>query len=220
MESELQRQGSADAGDAAMEEKNMDEARILKAEDLWDLETYSRKREDFRRQVMEIKAKRRISIGAHLTLCFENRDTIFYQVMEMLRIENITTPEGIQQELSAYNPLIPGGGKLCATLLIEYEDESERRMRLKQLKNIEDFLWRRVGYGDKAYAQADEDLPRSNEEKTSAVHFLCYSFTPFQIEALKQGARLRFGCDHPHYTEDADALSLTQHEALLEDLRR
>ncbi len=199
---------------------NQSPAPELQPRDLWDLETYAQRRVALRREVMAIKARRRIAIGDHLTLCFENRDTIFYQVMEMLRIENISSREGIDQELAAYNPLISGGGCLRATLLIEYEEAAERRLQLRRLKNMEDLLWRCVGDGEKAYAQADEDMQRSNEEKTSAVHFLRYSFAVSEIEALTDGAKLVFGCDHPQYRQDSGPLPAEQLEALLSDLRQ
>ena len=143
----------------------------LTRKDLYSLEKYAEIRPEFRSQVIDHKKTRNLPIGPHATLYFEDRITIQYQVQEMLRIERIFEPDAIQEELDTYNPLIPDGSNWKATAMLEFEDVSERRMELARLRGIEDLIWVRVAGFDKVYAIANEDLERSNEEKTSAVHF-------------------------------------------------
>ncbi len=171
----------------------------LSVNDLFSLERYARERPAFRTRVLEHKRDRQLTIGPHVTWLFEDRLTIQYQVQEMLRAERIFEPEGIEEELEAYNPLIPDGGNWKVTLLIEFPDESERRRQLARLKGLEDRCWVQVAGHGRVFAIADEDLERENEEKTSAVHFLRFELTPAMISALRGGASVSVGIDHEHY---------------------
>lgn len=171
----------------------------LNHEDLYSLEKYAAIRAEFRAKVMAHKENRRVSIGEHATLYFEDSLTMQYQVQEMLRLERIFEADGIQQELDVYNPLIPDGGNWKATFMIEYEDEAERRKALARLVGIEKTVWVEAeGYG-KIYPIADEDMDRETEDKTSAVHFLRFELTPEMTAAIRKGAVLRAGIDHPSY---------------------
>ena len=173
-------------------------------EELFSLETYSEKREEFKAQVLSEKKNRRVQIGEHITLLFENKNTIQYQIQEMLRIEKIFEADGIKEELDAYNPMIPTGTNLKATMLIEYEDVSERKIRLTQLKGVETQIWLKAGSSNKVFPIADEDLERENETKTSAVHFLRFEFNADQIKEFKSGGSVMVGSDHENYqTPDA-----------------
>ncbi|HVT32566.1 MAG TPA: DUF3501 family protein [Rhodanobacteraceae bacterium] len=167
--------------------------------DLWKLEDYSRERAAFRSNVIAHKKNRTIHLGAHLTLIFEDRLTVQYQVQEMLRIERIFEAAAIGEELAAYNPLIPDGANLKATLLIEYDDAEVRKRELEKLRGIEDMIAIEAGRSAPVLAISDEDLDRSNETKTSAVHFLRFELAPATIASLRAGAPLEFSVDHPHY---------------------
>jgi hypothetical protein len=169
------------------------------------LETYARERQRFRAQVMAHKKDRTVSLGEHVTLLFEDELTIRYQVQEMLRVERIFEEQGIRDELDTYNPLIPDGRNLKATLMIEFPDEEERRRKLEELIGIEDKVWVRVDAHERAWAIADEDLDRDTDSKTSSVHFLRFEVTQSMAEALKRGASLAIGVDHPRYVASADA---------------
>ena len=166
---------------------------ILKREDLMSLEQYAANRENFRARVMAHKKNRRVSIGRYLHLYFEDRLTIRYQVQEMLRIEKIFEAEGIEDELTAYNPLIPNGTNLKATAMLEYQDVEQRKQQLALLRGIEDQVWMQVEGFAPVYAIANEDLERSNEQKTSAVHFMRFELEPGMITALRTGATLKMG---------------------------
>ena len=171
----------------------------LTRQDLYSLEQYAEQRSDIRKEVMAHKQARRISLGDHLRLLFEDRITIHYQVQEMLRAERIFEASGIQDELDAYNPLIPDGDNLKATLLIEYDDVAQRQAALARLKGIEDKVWVQIGE-EKVFAIADEDLERENDEKTSSVHFLRFQFDRKVGDRLAAGAGISFGVDHDHYS--------------------
>jgi len=171
----------------------------IQPDSLMTLEAYARSRKEFRAKVMAHKKDRTISIGDHLTLIFEDELTIRYQVQEMLRIERIFEEEGIRGELDAYNPLIPDGRNFKATMLVEFTDVDERKRALARLKGIEERVWIRVDGFQKVLAIADEDLERETEEKTSSVHFLRFELTDDIARALKQGAGLAIGVDHPEY---------------------
>jgi len=171
----------------------------LTRDDLYSLESYAQIRPEFRARVMAHKKNRQVALGAHATLYFEDRLTMQYQVQEMLRAERIFEPDGIQEELDAYNPLVPDGGNWKATFMIEYEDVDERREALARLKGIEDEVWVEVAGFDKVYAVADEDMEREDETKTSSVHFLRFELTAPMVAALKDGAGLSMGSDHPDY---------------------
>ncbi len=170
----------------------------ISRESLLSLESYSRERGAFRARVLEHKKLRCVPLGGHVTLVFEDELTIRYQVQEMLRIERIFEDRGIQEELDVYNPLIPDGGNWKATMMIEYEDEAERRARLAELGGIEDAVWVRVEGGEMLRAIADEDLEREEDGKTSAVHFLRFEVPERDRRALKAGAGLAMGIDHPN----------------------
>ena len=185
--------------------------------DLFTLETYARERAAFRARVIAHKRARSVHLGEHLTLLFEDRLTIQYQVQEMLRIERIFEVSGIQEELDAYNPLIPDGSNLKATMLIEYADPEERARKLVELHGVERRIALLVGTQPPALAIADEDLQRSTEEKTSAVHFLRFELSPAHIQALRVGEEARLSVDHPAYRADTTLAPATR-AALIADL--
>jgi hypothetical protein len=187
-------------------------------ESLLTLEAYARDRKDFRARVLEHKKARTVHLGEHLTLLFEDELTIRYQVQEMLRIEKIFEEAGIQDELDTYNPLVPDGRNWKATLLVEYEDVEERKRALARLKGIEDRVWVQVDEQPRVHAIADEDLERENDEKTSSVHFVRFELTPAMIAALKSGAGLAIGVDHPEYTATLQRVPDATRTALLADL--
>ena len=190
----------------------------ISRDSLMTLEAYAKSRKDFRTQVIAHKKSRTVHLGDHVTLLFEDELTIRYQVQEMLRIEKIFEEEGIQDELDAYNPLIPDGRNLKATMLIEYEDVDERAAALAKMKGIEDKTWVQVEGSTRVYAIADEDLDRENETKTSSVHFVRFEFTKEMAEALKYGVALAMGVDHPAYTVKLDAVPSETRAALVKDL--
>lgn len=194
------------------------EMQKLSRDSLMTLEAYARARKEFRAQVIAHKKARTVHLGDHVTLIFEDELTIRYQVQEMLRIEKIFEEQGIQDEIDAYNPLIPDGLNFKATMLIEYEDVEERRVALSQLKGVEDATWIRVEGCKPVHAIADEDLERENEQKTSAVHFLRFELTREMAESLKYGMGLAIGVDHPAYSAKADPVPAAVRAALLEDL--
>jgi hypothetical protein len=185
---------------------------------LMSLEAYARARNDFRARVLEHKRARAVPLGEHVTLLFEDELTIRYQIQEMLRIEKTFEESGIQDELDAYNPLVPDGRNLKATMLIEYEDVEERRMALASMKGIEAGVWVRVEGWPQVHAVADEDLERGNEQKTSAVHFLRFELTREMALALKRGAALSLGVDHPAYSAAADPVGAEARACLANDL--
>jgi hypothetical protein len=189
----------------------------LTREQLMPLEEYHLQRSDFRRTVMSHKELRQIAIGPHATLYFEDRLTVQYQVQEMLRVERIFEAAAIQEELDAYNPLIPDGNNWKATFMIEYEDADERQIALTKLVGVEDKVWARVGEAAVVWAIADEDLERSRAEKTSAVHFLRFQFTDEMVHAAQAGAGLGIGIDHPAYNYRIDALSAAARAGLVAD---
>ena len=174
----------------------------LTPNDLLSLEQYHRERPRLRAEVLAHKRDRQAAIGPHLSLYFEDRTTMLYQVQEMLRAERIFESEAIAEELQAYNPLIPDGSNLKATMMLEYPDAAERRAALTRLVGIEQRIYAQVGTLAKVFAHADEDLPRSDDEKTSAVHFLRFELDPTMCAALKGGARLVLGTDHELYRHE------------------
>ena len=184
---------------------------------LWTLERYAAERAAFRKQVIAHKQHRRLPLNAHATLYFEDFLTMKYQVQEMLRVERIFEAAEIQAEMDAYNPLIPDGDNWKATFMVEYPDVEERRRALQQLTNMEHQVWTRLRDGPKIFAVANEDLERSNEEKTAAVHFLRFQLTPAFIDALRQSQPLRFGIDHERMRCAVEAPKEVQ-EALTADL--
>jgi hypothetical protein len=176
---------------------------------LYTLEAYARERPAFRTRVLAHKQTRTVHLGAHLTLLFEDRLTVQYQVQEMLRIERTFEAAGIQDELEAYNPLIPDGTNLKATMLIEYADPAERAQRLVELHGIEHRVALHIGTQAPIAAIADEDLERSTDQKTSAVHFLRFEFLPAHVNAFKAGAQARLVVDHPNYHAESELMPAT-----------
>ena len=189
----------------------------LSASDLWSLERYARERAAFRTRVLEHKRDRKLHIGPNATWLFEDRLTIQYQIQEMLRVERIFEPEGIEEEHESYNPLIPDGANWKVTLLIEFPDERERRRQLGQLKGIEDRCWVQAAGHERVFAIADEDLERENDEKTSSVHFLRFELAPPMIAALRAGAELAVGIDHERYAHSVRPVPAASRISLLAD---
>jgi len=192
--------------------------REIAAQSLLPLEAYARERGAFRARVIEHKKVRSVPLGEHVTLLFEDELTIRYQVQEMLRIERIFEDDGIRGELEAYNPLLPDGGNWKATMLIEYPDPEERRIRLAELKGIQDRVWVQVAGHARVYAIADEDLERENEQKTSSVHFLRFELDTAMRAALKRGARLAMGIEHRAYAATLDPVPAAVRDSLAGDL--
>jgi len=172
---------------------------------LMSLEAYARERPQFRAKVMAHKKDRTVALGDHVTLLFEDELTIRYQVQEMLRVERIFEEAGIRDELDAYNPLIPDGRNLKATLMVEFPDPEERKRKLHDLIGIEDKAWLQVDAQERVWAIADEDLDRENDDKTSSVHFLRFELTRSMADAMKAGASLSIGIDHPQYAVSSEA---------------
>jgi uncharacterized protein YggL (DUF469 family) len=189
----------------------------ISRDSLLTLEAYARQRKEFRARVIAHKKNRTLHLGEFVTLIFEDELTIRYQIQEMLRIEKTFEEEGIQDELEAYNPLIPDGTNLKATMMIEYDDPVVRKRELAKLKGIEDKVYVQVDGQAKTYAIADEDLERENDEKTSSVHFLRFEFTPAMIAAFKAGAAVAVGCDHPAYAMRIDEIAPMVQTALVRD---
>jgi len=185
--------------------------------DLLTLEAYSQERNAFRIRVLAHKQQRTVHLGAHITLIFEDRLTIQYQVQEMLRIERIFDSAGIAEELDAYNPLIPDGTNLKATMLIEFADADERARRLIEMHGIENKIALGVGALQPVLAMADEDLDRSTDQKTSAVHFMRFELPAPHIDAFKRGDKVVLSVDHPAYRAET-VLSADTAKALAADL--
>ncbi len=190
----------------------------LSRSDLMNLETYAEQRAEFRARVLSHKKNRKVMIGDHCSLYFEDRLTIQYQIQEMLRIEKIFEADGIEEELAAYNPLIPDGSNWKATFMIEYTDVAERQAALAKMVGIEDKVWVQVADFDRVFAIADEDMERSEEDKTSAVHFMRFELTPEMANAVKQGATISSGIDHPAYTSSVEPLLSEVRDSLAADL--
>jgi len=191
---------------------------IISRDSLMSLEAYHKARPEMRKQIIEHKKIRTVHLGNHISLLFEDELTLRYQVQEMLRIEKIFEDEGIQSELDAYNPLCPEGSNFKATMLIEYGNVAERRVALSKLIGVEDKLFIQVEGQPRVYAIADEDLERETEEKTSAVHFVRFELTAPMKSALKNGAQMMVGCDHPNYPAHLEELPPDTLSALLKDL--
>ncbi len=191
----------------------------LSRADLWSLEEYAERRPQFRAEVMQHKKTRQLALGAHARLYFEDALTIKYQIQEMLRIEKVFEAHGIQEELDAYNPLIPDGDNWKATFMLEYEDPAERAQRLAELVGIEDKVWLQVGDCERVYPVADEDLERSNDDKTSSVHFLRFQLSPQMLAAASQGEPIYAGIDHPAYPHEAAEVEESIRASLVNDLR-
>jgi hypothetical protein len=190
----------------------------LTRDDLMSLEQYAEQRPEFRDTVMAHKRNRRLHLGTNAALYFEDRLTMQYQVQEMLRIERIFEAASINEELEAYNPLIPDGCNWKATFMVEFPEEEERREMLQRLLGIEDRVYVQVADFDRVFAIADEDMERADEDKTSAVHFMRFEFPPEQAKALKSGAVFVAGIDHENYQVDVGPVADNIRESLLNDL--
>jgi len=190
----------------------------LTREDLYSLEKYAEVRADYRAKVMAHKRNRRVPVGPNATLYFEDAMTMQYQIQEMLRIEKIFEAAGIQEELDAYNPLIPDGSNWKATFMMEYPDEAERKVQLAKLLGIERHVWAQVADFSRVTPIADEDLEREDEQKTSSVHFLRFELTPEMAQAMKSGASLSIGIDHPYYSYSVEPVPQNVRDSLASDL--
>ena len=190
----------------------------LTRESLYSLEQYAGLRDRFRDDVMAHKRNRRLALGTNATLYFEDRMTMQYQVQEMLRIERTFEADGIQEELDAYNPLIPDGSNWKATFMVEFPDVDERKAMLSRLVGIEEKTWLQVGDLDRIWPIADEDLERADADKTSAVHFLRFELSPEQVRALKDGSPLAAGIDHEIYQVEIRPVAENIRQSLLKDL--
>ena len=186
---------------------------------LMSLETYHKERPEFRKRALEHRRRRTVFVGPHVTLQFEDELTIRYQIQEMLRIEKTFDSGGIQDELDAYHPLIPDGSNLKATQLIEFADPEERKVMLEKLVALEHKTYIQVFGHERVYAIADEDMERSTENKTSAVHFMRFELTPEMIATLKGGAALGMGVDHPEYRHHLEEVAPKTQTALVADLK-
>ncbi len=189
----------------------------LERKDLMSLEDYAEQRPEFRRQVLEHKKHRKVALNDHASLYFEDRLTMQYQIQEMLRIEKIFEAQAIEEELDAYNPLIPDGSNLKATFMIEYGDAEERQKVLATLAGIEDTVWIRIGEHEKVYAIADEDLERDMADKTSAVHFMRFEFSPQMIATARAGGTISMGIDHAGMQGEVNAIPEPVRQALVAD---
>ena len=190
----------------------------LERKDLMGLEEYAQKRDSIRQQIITHKRARTLHIGPNLTLLFEDRETIRYQVQEMLRAERVFEAAGIQDELDAYNPLIPDGSNWKATMLIEFDDENARREALAKFIGIEDKVWLRVHGHTQVFPIADEDLERETAENTSAVHFLRFELSASMVKSLKEGEALDAGVDHPAYSHSVKPVPDSLKQSLIADL--
>ncbi|MBS0337779.1 MAG: DUF3501 family protein [Proteobacteria bacterium] len=190
----------------------------ISRDSLLSLEAYAKQRNEFRAKVIAHKKHRTVHVGEHVTLIFEDELTIRYQIQEMLRIERTFEESGIQDELDVYNPLVPDGSNFKATMMIEYLDVAERARMLAKLKGIEDRVWLQAEGCKRVYAIADEDLPRENDAKTAAVHFLRFQLDDETRKSLKYGVSLAMGVDHPEYTVALDAVDQAVRASLVGDL--
>ncbi len=190
----------------------------LTREEIYSLEKYAQIRPEFRTKIMAHKKNRIVHIGPNATLHFEDKLSMQYQVQEMLRIERIFEPEGIQEELDTYNPLIPDGCNWKATLMIEYDDIEERSQQLAKLIGVDRRAWVQISGFERVYPISNEDLERETEEKTSSVHFLRFELSAEMIAAAKQGTAISVGIDHQHYRHEVEGLPESMRAALVQDL--
>ena len=190
----------------------------LTRKDLYSLETYSEMRDEFRKKIIAHKENRRLELGNHILLSFEDKLIMQYQIQEMLKAERIFEAAAIEEELEVYNPMIPDGTNWKATMLIQYTDVAERQRELTRLIGIEDLIWMQVDGYEKIYAIADEDLERTNDEKTSAVHFMRFELEPDMVTAVKANATISAGVDHENYQAALSPVSDELRQSLLTDL--
>ena len=186
--------------------------------ELMSLEEYAKNRSEFREGILQHKKYRSLQIGNVVTLFFEDRRTIHYQIQEMLRIEKIFEEEGIREELSSYNPLIPNGDNWKATMMIQYTDPQERQIALSKMVGIEDCVWVKVGDNELIYAVADEDLDRTREDKTSSVHFLRFQIDPDILDEINETTPIVFGIDHKHYDTNTSDIERKLKISIMNDL--
>lgn len=192
----------------------------LTRSDLLSLEEYSARRQEFKSRVIAHKRDRQVSLNDNARLYFEDEVTVRYQIQEMLRIEKVFEAQGIQDELDAYNPLIPDGSNWKATFMLEYDDPDIRKVELGKLIGVEDQVWVQVEGCEKVYAIADEDLDRENEEKTSSVHFLRFELSDEMISTFKKNQSVLAGCDHPNLLVTGIKLAPETAASLSEDLQQ
>lgn len=190
----------------------------LSRDNLYSLEEYAEMRQQYREEVMQHKKNRRVFLGDNATLYFESELTMRYQVQEMLRIEKIFEKAGIEEELEAYNPLIPDGKNWKATFMIEFSDENDRKTALGKMIGIEEKVYVQVDDLEPVHAIADEDLERDTEEKTSSVHFMRFELSDEMIAGLRNGKALSMGIDHPAYTVQVEISEEAIRNSLLDDL--
>ncbi len=190
----------------------------LTRKDLYSLEEYAAMRDDYRKKIMAHKKNRRIELGENILLSFEDTLIMQYQVQEMLKAEKIFEAEGIEEELAAYNPLIPDGTNWKATMLIQYPNVEERQKKLTKLIGIENKIWMQVEGFDKVFAIADEDLERDTEEKTSAVHFMRYELNDDMVNAVKTGSAISAGVEHENYQATVSPIAANVRDSLTSDL--
>ena len=190
---------------------------MLTHDQLFSLEQYARVRPEFRAKVIAHKKIRVVPVGPNATLHFEDQLTMQYQVQEMLRLERLFEPEAIQEELDVYNPLVPDGSNWKATFMVEFSDEAERKIQLAKLIGIEQSIWMQVADFARMTPIANEDLDRETTDKTSSVHFLRFELTPAMCAAVKAGAVIRVGIDHPHYRAETTLAPATR-DSLAADL--
>lgn len=192
---------------------------VITRESLLTLEAYEKARPALRRDAMERKNKRKVFVGDHVMMQFEDEVTIRYQIQEMLRAEKTFDEEGIQDELEAYNPLLPEGSNWKATQMIEYTDVDERALKLVELKGIERHTYVQIVGHERVYAIADEDMPRENDEKTSAVHFLRFELDAAMVSAAKNGEPIAVGVDLPAYDVRVEEVGPQTQGMLVADLK-
>lgn len=194
-------------------------SRKLTLDDIADVRAYERERDSVRAEVIETKRRRRLSFGTVLTLMFENRLTMRYQIQEMARVEKLVTDEDIQVELDIYNAMIPEPGQLCATLCLELTSDEQMHIWLPKLVGIESSVLIALPNGDKVRSVVDEKHAAglTRTEVTAAVHYLRWELTPEQVESFASGP-IQVEIDHPEYLEVVELLDSTRDE-LLGDLR-
>ncbi len=185
---------------------------------LLTLEAYAKARAELRRAAIAQKKIRKVFIGDNILLQFEDEQTIRYQIQEMLHAEKTFDETGILDELEAYNPLVPDGSNWKATLMIEFTDVAERKQKLIALRGLEQHVYVQVGQHERLYAIADEDMPRENDEKTSAIHFMRFELTPPMIASAKAGECVAAGTDHPAYTLHIEEIAPETQASLIKDL--
>ena len=191
---------------------------MLERQDLLTLEEYAEKRSSIRQETIQVKKLREVHLGSHIRMIFENKQTVQYQIQEMLRIEKIFESSEIQDELDVYNALVPNGSNLKATMMIEYPDVAERVEALSRLIGVEKSIYFQVDGHDKVFPICNEDLERETDVKTSAVHFMRFEFDQNMIADFVSGSDVKVGSAHPNYDYETSLDSQSQ-EALSKDFK-